>query len=259
MKNERLEKILDAVKANGVVDVKTLMRLVYASEATVRRDLALLEEQGLILRSHGKAVDLQARADAGTVFSERRITERRAKEKIAEAAVRHVLRDGNVVMLDASSTAMATIEFLKEYKDIIVITSGIQTLFSLAQTDLKYYSTGGQSYHKSSSFVGQTAIATARAFNADVCFVSCHGLSDTGFATDTSVFENDVRLALLQQAQRRVLLLDKTKIGQGFYSNLCHLSYFDDVFCNAPLPPQLQRRAKNFHLVETEESDPPHK
>lgn len=249
MKENRLEKILEMVKINQRVSIKTLMNAFYVSEATIRRDLSLLEKQGLILRSHGKVINLQLQADIATVFSHRKNVESEAKYKIAKQAIKTCMRDNFVVMLDASSTAMATIEFLKNYNDAIVLTSGIQTLFYLAQTDLKYYSTGGQSFHKSSSFIGQTAIDTIKTFNADVCFVSCHGLSETGYATDTSVFENDVRKTLIQQSKRRVLLIDGTKINKGCYSNLCHISCFDDVFCNKPLPENLISQVKNFHLV----------
>lgn len=250
MKEDRLEKILEIVKKQQSVDLKTLTKLLYASEATIRRDLCRLEKQGLILRSHGKAINIQHNADIATVFSQRKNIESKAKYKIAQQAIKTCMRDNFVVMLDASSTAMATIEFLKNYQGSIVLTSGIQTLFYLAQTDLKYYSTGGQSYHKSSSFIGQTAIDTVKTFNADVCFVSCHGLSETGFATDTSVFENDVRRALIQQSKRKVLLIDGTKINVGCYSNLCHISDFDDVFCNKPLPENILSQTKNFHLVD---------
>ena len=250
MKENRLEKILEIVKTKQSVDIKTLMKLFYASEATIRRDLSLLEKQGLILRSHGKAVNIQSQVDIAVAFSQRKNIEREAKYKIAKQAIKTCMRDNFVVMLDASSTSMATIEFLKNYKDVIVVTSGIQALFHLAQTDLKYYSTGGQSYHKSSSFIGQTAIDTVKTFNADVCFVSCHGLSEDGYATDTSIFENDVRRVLIQQSRRKVLLIDGTKIDMRCYSNLCHISIFDDVFCNKPLPARIQEQVKNFHLVE---------
>lgn len=250
MKEDRLEKILEIVKTQQSVDLKTLMKLCYASEATIRRDLALLESQGLIVRSHGKALNNQAQADVASLFAQRKDKESVAKYKIAKCAIKTCMRENFVVMLDASSTAMATIDFLKNYKDTIVITSGIQTLFYLAQTDLKYYSTGGQSYRKSSSFIGQTAIDTAKTFNADLCFVSCHGLSETGYATDTSIFENDVRRALLRQSKRKVLLLDGTKINLGCYSNLCSISEFDDVFCNKPLPEHILAQVKSFHLVE---------
>ncbi len=250
MKENRLEKILELVKKQQTIDIKTLMKMFYTSEATIRRDLSLLESQGLIIRSRGKAINNQAQADISTVFSQRKNIESEAKYKIAKQAVNTCIRDNFVVMIDASSTAMATIEFLKHYKDAIVLTSGIQALFYLAQTDLKYYSTGGQSYHKSSSFIGQTAIDTVKTFNADVCFVSCHGLSETGYATDTSIFENDVRRAIIQQSKRKVLLIDGTKINLGCYSNLCHISIFDDVFCNKPLPDHIQSQVKNFHLVD---------
>ena len=250
MKENRLEKILAIVKQEQSVDIKTLMRLFFASEATIRRDLALLEKQGLILRSHGKAINIQSQADIAIVFSQRKNIESEAKQAIAKKATTTCMRDNFVVILDASSTAMATIEFLKKYKNTIVLTSGIQALFHLAQSDLKFFSTGGQSFHKSSSFIGPTAIDTIKTFNADVCFVSCHGISETGYATDTTIFENDVRRALIQQSKRKVLLIDGTKINVTCYNNLCHISTFDDVFCNKPLPEKIQTQVKNFHLVE---------
>ena len=252
MKENRLDKILEIVKTQQSVDIKTLMKLFYASEATIRRDLILLEKQGLIVRSYGKAINNQVQVDITNIFTQHKNIEAVAKSEIAKCAIKTCMRDNFVVMLDASTTAMATIEFLKNYKDIIVVTSGIQTLFGLEQTDLKHYSTGGQSYHKASSFVGQTAIDTLKSFNADICFVSCRGLSDTGYATDTSIPENDVRRTIIQQSKRKVLLIDGTKINVGYYSNLCRISMFDDVFCNKPLPEHILSQVKNFHLVEVD-------
>ena len=99
-------------------------------------------------------------------------------------------------------------------------------------------------------FVGQTAIDTVRAFNADVCFVSCHGLCENGLVTDTSVQENDVRRAILEQSKRKVLLIDSGKIGKGCWHNLCYISFFDDVFCDQPLPEPIAKHVKNFHLID---------
>ena len=252
MKNERLTKMLAIINEQQSVSIETLMRMFYASEATIRRDLKTLEDSQLIIRSHGKALSIPARADATINFSNRKQTAITQKRLIAQKAVDDCVKDGHVVMMDASSTVIQTVEFLKNHKDVIVMTSGIETLVYLAQTDLKYYSSGGQSLNKSYSLIGQTAIDTIKTMNADVGFVSCHGLSENGFATDNSIFENDIRKAILQQSRRKVLLIDSTKINKNCYSNLCHVSEFDDVYCNENLPDHIQRKVKNFHLVVEE-------
>ncbi len=252
MRNERLTKMLSKINEMQSVDIKTLMKIFYASEATIRRDLRTLEDDGLIIRSHGRALSISTQADATISFANRKQTAKAEKIRLAQKAVLDCVKEGNVIMLDASSTTMETVAFLKNYKDVIVMTSGIETLLHLAQTDLKYYSSGGQAFNKSYSFIGQTAIDTIKTMNANLCFVSCHGLSENGYATDNSIFENDVRKAILQQSRRKVLLIDSTKINKNCYSNLCHISEFDDVYCDQPLPEKIAKHVKNFHLVNVE-------
>lgn len=248
--SDRKKQITQLLREKTTIDIKSLTKLLYASEATVRRDLNKLEQEGLIIRTHGKAVSTSVYADKNEEFRVRETFASPIKKQIALAAVRDCVSNGQVVMLDASSTAMCTIEFLnKLYKDLIVITSGIKTLMSLSQTNIKFYSTGGRAINDSSSFIGQTAINTIKSFNADVCFISCHGLSEKGYATDTSEFENDVRRTILNQSKRKVLLIDASKINKKCWHNLCSLSLFDDVFCNTPLPDEIAKNVKNFHLV----------
>ena len=246
MKNERTDKILSIIQEKESVDIKTLMETFFVSEATIRRDLKILEDEKLIIRSNGKAISTLYQTIS---FKSRKNTKRTEKHYIAKNAVKDLVSDGMFVMLDASSTAMETVFFLKEYKGLKVLTSGIETLFSLAQTDLDYYSTGGEAYKKSLSLIGKSAIDMIKNMNADICFVSCHGLSSKGYATDNSIFENDVRRTILEQSKRKVLLLDSSKIGKECINNLCHISYFDDVYSDKPLGIELENQVKNFHLV----------
>lgn len=246
---DREQKILDFLKENSTVSVTRLTKLLFASEATVRRDLKKLEEKGLIIRAHGKAVSASSYADRLVNFDVRETSANPIKKRIAEAAVRDCISDGMVIILDASSTVMHTVEFLNQRKEAIVITSGLKTAMLLSKTDIRFYSTGGKAIGASSSFVGQTAIDTLKTFNADVCFVSCHGLSDDGFATDTSERENDLRRVMMQQSKRKVLLIDSSKINKNCWHNLCCLSAFDDVYCDTELPSAAAAKVKNFHLV----------
>jgi len=247
---EREQSILNLLKDTPSVDVKTLTQVLYASEATVRRDLKKLEQKGLIIRTHGRAARINVYADQTVGFDLREQLSVPVKKGLAKLAVDLFVSDGNVVMLDASSTAMCTVEHLANKKDIIVITSGLKTLALLSQTDMKFFSTGGLAINKSFSFVGQTAIDSVNCFNADVALVSCHGLSEDGFATDTSMQENNLRLAMLNRAKRKVLLMDSSKISNGFWHNLCHISMFDHVICDQMLPEHIMKEVKSFHLAQ---------
>ena len=247
--NDRKKQILSLFEQSSSVSVDSLTKILYASPATVRRDLARLEEEGLIIRSHGKAVRINQSADGCVPYAQRVAVGSPAKKRIAESAASDIVKDGAVIMLDASSTTLQMVEHMKGYSDLIVITSGILTLVELMKTGTRFYSTGGRAINESSSFVGQTAIETLKSFNADVCFVSCHGLDENGFATDTSERENDIRAMMMKQSRRKVLLVDETKIGLNCWHNLCHVSEFDDVYCSAPLPENIARQIKNLHIV----------
>ena len=247
--NERKQQILDLLTESGTADVATLSKILYASSATVRRDLARLEEEGFIIRSHGKAVGINLYADKCIPYGERETVGSLAKKRIAEAAVKAHAREGAVIMLDASSTALQTVSYLGSINNLIVITSGINTLIELMKTNIRFYSTGGRAINESASFVGQTAIDTLKTFNADICFVSCHGISESGFVTDTSERENDVRATMMKQSKKKVLLIDKSKTALNCWHNLCHISEFDEVYCDAPLPEEIMKSVKNFHLV----------
>lgn len=246
---DRKKQILALLNETNSVEVSTLTKMLYSSEATIRRDLIKLEEEGFLIRSHGKAISMTLYADKGVPYRERKDIGFISKKRISEAAVKSQVKEGAVVILDASSTVLHTVEYLSGINDVIVITSGINTLLELMKTKLRFYSTGGRAINESSSFVGQTAIDTVKTFNADVCFVSCHGLSDKGFVTDTSERENDLRSVMLKQSRKKILLIDDSKIGVNCWHNLCHISDFDAVYSSSPLPEHIAKTVKEFHLV----------
>lgn len=230
------------------MEVAALTELLYASAATIRRDLKKLEEKGFILRSHGKAVGTRQFGAGNTAFHTRMILARGAKKRMARAAVEQLVQAGDVVLLDASSTVAHTVEYLAS-KNVTVVTSGIETLSLLAGTELKFYSTGGQAVKGSYSLIGQSAIEFVENFNADFCFVSCHGLTADGFACDTSETELELRRAMMKRARKSVLMIDSSKIGKSCFKNLCHISRFDYVFCDQPLPQEIAETVRNLYIV----------
>ena len=247
--NERQKNILTLLEENSALEVSALTEILYASAATVRRDLKKLEDKGLVLRSHGKAVSTRQYAGGNTAFDTRMLLAREAKNKLARAAVEKYVQTGDMIILDASSTAAYAVEYLSD-KKVTVITSGIRTLSLLAGTDLDFYSTGGRAVKGSYSLVGQSAIEYLSLFNASVCIMSCHGLTPSGFTCDTSEPEIELRRAMLRRADKKILLIDSSKIGKTYQYNLCHISEFDYVLCDTPLPEEITRTIKNLHIIK---------
>ena len=100
---ERHNKILDILEKRNSASVHYLAQALYVSEPTIRRDLAILQEQGKIRRTFGGAV-LSDLINKEVPFALREHENRRAKDEIARMAAKHI-RDGQIIFLDASSTA----------------------------------------------------------------------------------------------------------------------------------------------------------
>ncbi len=248
--NEREKEILRVLGARLEMTIDDLAKALYVSASTVRRSLHILEKKNLIIHSYGKVRINRLQANDTTSYRLRDGLMYDAKEMLAQAIAKSgLIQDGNVVMLDASTTVAHLTNHLKAFIDITVITSGIRSLCILDDLEIPFISTGGIPVLKSHSFTGQHAIDVIRSYNADVCFVSCHGLSEDGFASDPSAAENDVRKEMLKQSKKKVLIIDGTKINKTCFHNLCHVSAFDEVFCNQALPQEIMKQVKSFHLI----------
>ncbi len=240
---EREDKILDILFERQTVGNNELAKMLYISAPTLRRDLEKLEGKGLIIRSHGACSLNRQAADEKISIRYREQEQNAEKVKIAKKAVEFI-KDGDVIMLDASTSAQAIVPLLGGFRDLIVITSGAKTSYLLGKMAIKNISTGGQMITKSLSYTGPEALHTIGRYYADVVFFSCRGLANDGRLTDTSIEENEVRRAMLLHARKKVFLCDSKKIGRSCFNTLAHISELDQVVCEQPLPEQLRKQIR---------------
>ena len=235
---EREDKILSALLEKESMTTQELSAKLFVSVPTLRRDLIKLEQKGKIIRTHGGAQLVKTSADEKIPFFLREQEQNDAKDIMARKAVAYI-RDGDIIMLDGSTSAYALIPYLQSFKNLIVITSSAKSSFLLGRMGINNICTGGKMITRSLSYIGEDAQNTVRQYNADVVFFSCRGLSMDGKLTDNSAEENTLRKTMLRQARRRVLLCDSSKLGFTYLNNLCHVSEVDAVVCEQPLPEQL--------------------
>ena len=243
MSKERERNILELLLKHKSVSVKTLSRELYASESSIRRDLSRLEGQGLLRRTHGGAVLAeQSHALTKIPFTVRELENYDAKMIIARKAA-ELVKDGDTVMLDASSSAYALIPFLAKKTNITVITSGIKAAMLLAEYGINTYVTGGHVIGSCLSLVENDAVHMLSCYNADIAFFSCRGLSKDGMLSDFSIEENIVRQAMIKGSRKAVLLCAGEKFGKTYMHNLCHLRDIDGVISEAEFSEELLSRS----------------
>ncbi len=223
----RQEQILEILKRERSVSVARLAKILYASEPTVRRDLAYLEQQGYLKRVYGGAV-LGGAPDREIPYDVRAGEQEDAKAIMARKAATY-LRKGDVIFLDGSSSAARMVGPISEVEDVLVVTSGAKTAIALAEKGVRVICTGGQMITRSFTYVGSHAEACVRSMRANTVFFSCRGLSDDGEMTDISIEEINLRRAMLERAQTKILLCDSSKLGKQYMYSLGYRDTIDAV------------------------------
>lgn len=224
--SERQKQIYDLLTVKKSATVRQLCGKLYASAATIRRDLDSMERQGLLQRTHGGAVITEGSSGELSAFM-RETKNVAAKSAIAELASCFV-KDSFTVFLDPSSTACGVVPFLARRKNVSVVTNGLHCALALSrQTSCDVFLPGGQLVGRSNSLVGSDVLRSLEGFCADVALISCSGLSLSMGVTEPSVEQSRVKLAMLRRAKTRILLCDHSKFGLTFLSRTCGPAEFD--------------------------------
>lgn len=150
-----------------------------------------------------------------------------------EAALVH---DGDVILLDASSTVRRMMKYLAERKNLTIITNNERIIAELGACRAQVYCVGGAYNRENHAFMGPAAEAFVRTMRADTLFFSSQGVSEDGEISDHSEAETSLRRAMLERAQRRVCLMDASKIGVRGTFRLCGRDEVDVFICEKKLP-----------------------
>jgi DeoR/GlpR family transcriptional regulator of sugar metabolism len=206
--------------AQGPATVKELSEKLFISEPTVRRDIILLQQKELITRNRGIVTLKTHSPDQRIPLFIRQLEQNEEKKTIAIKAASKI-KDGDVIMLDASTTAFYILPLLTSFKKILIITNGAKTALEAVSMGIRTICTGGEMTLESFSYIGPDAEATLNRYNADIAFFSCRGISDDGVATDNSIMENNMRRIMIKNSKESYILCDKSKFSKTYLNTLC--------------------------------------
>lgn len=225
---ERRSAILEKLQADKRVVVSELSELYEVSEETIRRDLEKLETEGYAIKSYGGAV-LNENTNLDLPFNVRKNRNVVGKQKIAEQ-ISKMVRDGENIFLDASSTAVAIAKAIKSKKDITVITNSLEIAIELSDVPgCHVISTGGITIGSSFALVGQLTDRAISAYYVDKAIISSKGFDlDAGFTDSDERHANNKRNMLLN-AKVKILAVDESKFDKISFAKIGDLRDIDII------------------------------
>jgi DeoR/GlpR family transcriptional regulator of sugar metabolism len=222
---ERRIRILQLLEKNQSVKVADLCECFGVTDETIRRDLSRLESEGLIDRTHGGAV-LNQRLRIAYPYHLRQAQSPKEKQLIGKAAAELVV-DGATVILDNGTTTFEVARCLKERKRLTVVTTSPLIALEMADhRDTTVIMAGGVLDSDSKSLVGPDAEAFLRRLRVDIAFVGASGVSLERGCTASSVYDAQIKTAMIRASSRPYIVADGTKIGA---SSLVCFSQLSDV------------------------------
>ncbi|HET7415046.1 MAG TPA: DeoR/GlpR family DNA-binding transcription regulator [Arthrobacter sp.] len=217
---ERYEKIGDLVAAEGRVSVAQLADRFSITQETVRRDLAALENDGVVRRVHGGAVAAAKRSTGELSLSSRQSQHHDQKLQIARKAL-DLIPAGSSVVIDAGTTTELLADLLQDWQapnpdeGLLIITHAVPIAAKLVNTPaLELELLGGRVRGLTRASVGDSTVKQLDNLRPDIAFVGTNGVHpDFGFSTPDAQ-EAAVKSAIVRSARRVIALADASKLGE---------------------------------------------
>ncbi|GAA1601738.1 DeoR/GlpR family DNA-binding transcription regulator [Actinoplanes couchii] len=222
---QRQAAILDRVRATGGVRVTELAAEFSVSDMTIRRDLEALAERGLLAKVHGGATTVAPGSAHEPGFTAKSVRERGEKTAIAMRAAA-LVSPGDAIALSAGTTTAELAQRLVDVPALTVVTNSIpvaDVFYRAGRADQTVVLTGG-TRTPSDALVGPVAVAAIGTLHLDMLFLGVHGMSERAGYTTPNLMEADVNRALVEAAERLVVLADHTKWGTVGISSIVPLS-----------------------------------
>src|SRR3954454_4517084 len=252
---DRLGLILQGLNQHGSVGVTGLASRLKVSEASVRRDLHLLEQQKLLTRTHGGAVassvlyELPMRYRGGQNYD--------AKRPIAQKVGDLLPADVSSIGLNGGSTTTEVARAVAARPGLRVVTNALNIASELAvRANIELVVCGGSARAESYELVGPLAELTLSNINLDIAIIGVDGVSTTaGFTTHHEV-EAHTNRALVRAAERVIVVADSSKIGRRGFARIGDIATASDIVTDggaaAKDVAELRRMGPHVHVVDVD-------
>lgn len=228
---DRHEKIMQLLVKNKTISVKELCELLQASEATIRRDLTVLENENKLERTHGGAyISDSIELNYEETFNQKELISADEKKRIAKKAF-ETLVSGDSLVLDSGTTTLELARLIGDSEiSLMVLTNSTTISTVLAKnTNVELFVLGGKVRLNTLATVGSMAIEMLKRYNVSKAFVGVNGITAENGLTTPDTEEAEIKRAMLLAAKERIILTDSSKFQKIARCQIAPLSMVDKI------------------------------
>ena len=234
--SDRRRRLLDRVRADGHADAAALARDLGVDGSTIRRDLAILANAGLVRRTRGGVLPSDPADVIDLPYDIRRSQRPDAKRAIAVAAA-SMVQNGETVILDNGSTTYQVAMELRKRQNLTIITNDLMIgLLVARQPGIRLHMTGGLMLNSLYTLAGPQAVASFDDLHADWLFMGAEGIHPDSGMTNINVVEIPTKHAMLAVADKTVFVADSSKFGRRAFATVCRLAEASVLITDDELP-----------------------
>lgn len=245
---ERRGLIVEFVLDKGRITIPDICQHFKVSEMTARRDLNLLDRQGLLRRVHGGAIANLGRSYEPP-FQTRATKHGAAKAAIGAKAAEYIL-DGDSIALDVGTTTLEIVKGLRGKRNLTIVTNCLQIANLVVSTlslevDARLIIAGGIVRPRELSMVGDIAQRVYGELHVDKAFIGIGGISIEDGLTEYNLEDSQIKRRLIQSAQEKIVVADGSKFGVTAFASAGELSDIDRVVTDRSAPADLIAEIRN--------------
>lgn len=228
---QRRNRIIELLKENHSISVSDLCEILEASEATIRRDLSILENSGKLERTHGGAIYNESnRINIEDVLSSREGKFLLEKQLIAKKAF-DLLENHDTIVLDAGTTTYELAYLIGQSNlHLTIVTNSMIVFKELAKNpNVELIILGGKVRTNTLASVGSAAVELMQRLFVDKAFLGTNGINlNEGFTT-TDMDEAGIKRAMIQSSKQRIILADNSKFNKVYINQFAPVSMVDII------------------------------
>lgn len=231
----RRQKIADVVRTRGAMGIRDLSDQFNVSEATIRRDLKTLDDEGVVVRTHG-GVLINSNVMVDLPNEERKSVGAEEKRRIGQAAI-EMLTGDEVVFLDAGTTAHAVAAQAHRKPECNYVTTSLGVANQLqAQGITSFYMIGGSYEPVNDSFAGTLAISALRTLSFDIAFICCSAVdvNKRSISVASEVY-SQVQKEVILNSRRRFVIADNRKFKSNAFMRTARFDQISGIITNREL------------------------
>lgn len=244
---ERHKYILSSLQKDGYVKVLDLAKQLDVTAVTIRKDLKILEEKGMLYRTHGSA------SPANPHAGDRHVTEKEKikpdeKQKIGKAAAR-LIHENDSVIINSGSTICMFAEQIEPIEGLTVVSASIMATTILSQKgNINLIQLGGTYRKRSASVIGSYTQSFLKDITCSKLFLGVDGIDIDFGITTSNIEEAELNKSMMEVVSKIIILADSSKFGRKGFGKICDIDKIDVIITDSGIPPTMIKKIEKLGI-----------